>query len=81
MFGTVNMRTLMVQAVAAAAVAGVVLPAGAGEPPVINPFGKAPPQREAAAETPVPASRVLEDAAIPSAQDIAAAVVNVLQVT
>lgn len=42
---------------------------------------QAPPQREAAADTPVPASRVLEDAAIPSAQDIAAAVVNVLQVT
>ena len=38
----------------------------------------APPQRMAAADVPVPASRVLEDAVIPSARDIARAIIATL---
>ena len=46
MFGTVNVRILMIGALGAALLTAAVLPAAAAEPPVINPFGQAPSQRE-----------------------------------
>ena len=45
MCGTINGRAIVLRAVAAALFAGVVLPAAAGEPPVIDPFAKTPSQR------------------------------------
>ena len=61
---TVNWRVIVLRAVVAVVLAVAMLPVAAGEPPVINPFGQAPSQREDA----VPGYVELSDGTIHTGQ-------------